>query len=84
MMSRIGLERTLSKHDQRDRFVVLFERCVIYPIALWLLGGIVFYFFTEDFKADELIAACMLGAIMVYRFYPSKAPSNGDLEADDS
>ena len=83
MMSRIGLERTLSKHDRRDRFVVLFERCVIYPIAVWLVGGIVFYFFTEDFKTDELIAACMLGAIMVYRFYPQKVPSSGETGADE-
>ena len=84
MISRIVLEITLSKDDHRDRFVVLFERCVIYPIALWLVGGIVFYFFTEDFKTDELIAACMLGAIMVYRFYPPKASSTGGLEVDDS
>ena len=84
MIAKIGLERTLSKHDHRDRFVVLFERCVIYPIALWLIGGIVFYFLTEDFKTDELIAACMLGVIMVYRFYPLKGPSNGSSEVDDS
>ena len=83
MMKRIGREKALSKHDQRDRFVVLFERFVIYPIALWLVGGIIFYFFTEDFKTDELIAACMLGAIMVYRLYPSKAPSSGESGDDE-
>ena len=83
MMSRIGLERTLSKHDQRDRFVVLFERCVIYPIALWLLGGIVFYFFTEDFKTDELIAACMLVRLW-FIVYPPKAPSSGEAGTDES
>ena len=71
----------------RDWYVMLFEYGVMWPIGLWGIAGIVYYFFTEPFDNDELVAAILLAAVAWYRFRPlpakSAAPNTDALEQTD-
>ena len=61
----------------RDWYVTLFEYGVMWPIGLWGIAGIVYYFFSEPYGNDELVAAILLAAVAWYRFrpLPSKSPA---------
>ncbi len=62
---------------KRDWFVTIFEYCVMWPIGLWGLVGIVYYFMTEDYRTDELVAAILLVVVGWYRCRPlPKKPSS--------
>ena len=69
---------------KRDWFVTIFEYCVMWPIGLWGLVGIVYYFMTEDYRPDELVAAILLAVVGWYRFRPlPKARTSEAAESDD-
>lgn len=67
---------------KRDWFVTMFEYCIMWPIGLWGLVGIVYYFMTEDYRTDELVAAILLAVVGWYRFRPlPKAQSAEESES---
>lgn len=55
---------------KRDWFVTIFEYCVMWPLGIWGLTGIIYYFMTEDYRPDELVAAILLAVVGWYRFRP--------------
>ena len=59
---------------KRDWYVTIFEYCVMWPIGIWGVGGIVFYFATEDYDTSELVAALLLAAVAWFRFGPLPSP----------
>lgn len=63
---------------KRDWFVTIFEYGVMWPLGIWGLTGIVYYFMTEDYRPDELVAAILLAVVGWYRFrpLPKKEASN--------
>ena len=56
--------------EKRDWYVAFFEYCLMWPIGLWGLTGIVYYFLTEEYRPDELVAAVLLAVVGWYRFRP--------------
>ncbi len=65
---------------KRDWYVTVYEYGVIWPIVIWGIAGIVYYFMTEPFGNDELIAAILLAVVAWYRFGP--VPKKQDVSSD--
>ncbi|MGB0645776.1 MAG: hypothetical protein ACPGQS_01315 [Bradymonadia bacterium] len=72
---------------KRDWYVTFFEYCLMWPIGLWGVTGIVYYFLTEAYRTDELIAAILLGVVGWYRFRPlpkkTTDAEHSDVENDE-
>ena len=72
--------------DKRDWYVTLFEYGFMWPIGIWGIAGIVFYFATEDYQTNELVAAILLAVVAWFRFAPLPAKTPADhtpTSADD-
>ena len=71
----------------RDLYVTFFVYCLMWPIVLWGLTGIIYYFLTEPYRTDELVAAILLVVVGWYRFRPlprkSEDSGNPDVQNDD-
>ena len=69
--------------QKRDWYVTIFQYGVMWPIGLWGVAGIVYYFLTESYGNDELIAALLLAVVAWYRFRPlPKAKTKDVIETD--
>ena len=69
--------------QKRDWYVTIFQYGVMWPIGVWGVAGIVYYFLTESFGNDELVAAILLAVVAWYRFGPlPKAKSEDAVESD--
>ena len=70
--------------QKRDWYVTIFQYGVMWPIGLWGVAGIVYYFLTESFGNDELVAAILLAIVAWYRFGPLPTPKTEDAIETDS
>ena len=72
--------------QKRDWYVTIFQYGVMWPIGVWGVAGIVYYFLTESFGNDELVAAVLLAVVAWYRFRPlpkSQPTDTVDQESED-
>ena len=70
--SNEALETTAAppNSERKGWYVRTYEFGVLWPIGLWGIAGIVFYFMTEPYGNDELFAAILLAIVAWYRFGP--------------
>ena len=69
---------------KRDWYVTIFQYGVMWPVGLWGIAGIVYYFMTESYGTDELIAAIMLAFVAWYRFGPLPKPKRSGASENDT
>ena len=72
---------------KRDWYVTIFEYAVMWPIGIWGVAGIVYYFATETYDTSELVAAILLAVVAWFRFGPlpkkNEAPEPSEATASE-